>query len=148
MNALRRRQATSRRNRQQHGPWIGRGAPRKRSAGRGRIPKERWGRRSSASFQGGTYTDLRRQSARDLVALDFDGYGIGGLAVGEPHSVTCEMTAEVTALLPAEKPHYLMGVGKPEHIPDYITRGIDMMDCVLPTGTRATGVYSLPTAGW
>jgi queuine tRNA-ribosyltransferase len=89
--------------------------------------------------QGGTYTDLRRQSARDLVALDFDGYGIGGLAVGEPHSVTCEMTAEVTALLPAEKPHYLMGVGKPEHIPDYITRGIDMMDCVLPTRNARNG---------
>jgi queuine tRNA-ribosyltransferase len=89
--------------------------------------------------QGGTHADLRRQSARDLVTLDFDGYAIGGLAVGEPHSVTCEMTAEVTALLPAEKPHYLMGVGKPEDIPDYVTRGIDMMDCVLPTRNARNG---------
>jgi queuine tRNA-ribosyltransferase len=89
--------------------------------------------------QGGTYADLRRESARDLIALDFDGYAIGGLAVGEPHSTTCEMTAEVTALLPAEKPRYLMGVGKPEDIPDYVTRGVDMMDCVLPTRNARNG---------
>ncbi|HXN63710.1 MAG TPA: tRNA guanosine(34) transglycosylase Tgt [Candidatus Acidoferrales bacterium] len=89
--------------------------------------------------QGGTYADLRRASARDLIALDFDGYAIGGLAVGEPHSTTCEMTAEVTALLPAEKPRYLMGVGKPEDIPDYVTRGVDMMDCVLPTRNARNG---------
>ena len=58
---------------------------------------------------------------------------VGGLAVGEPHEVTCEMTAEVTALLPKEKPRYLMGVGRPEQLADYVARGIDMMDCVLPT---------------
>jgi queuine tRNA-ribosyltransferase len=83
--------------------------------------------------QGATFPDLRRESARQLLELDFPGYAVGGLAVGEPHDVTCEMTAEVTALLPDEKPRYLMGVGRPEQIPDYVARGIDMMDCVLPT---------------
>jgi queuine tRNA-ribosyltransferase len=83
--------------------------------------------------QGATFADLRRDSARQLLDLEFPGYAVGGLAVGEPHEVTCEMTAEVTALLPKEKPRYLMGVGRPEQIPDYVARGIDMMDCVLPT---------------
>jgi queuine tRNA-ribosyltransferase len=83
--------------------------------------------------QGATFADLRRESARQLLELDFPGYAVGGLAVGEPHEVTCEMTAEVTAVLPQEKPRYLMGVGRPEQIPDYVARGIDMMDCVLPT---------------
>jgi len=83
--------------------------------------------------QGATFPDLRRESARQLLELDFPGYAVGGLAVGEPHEVTCEMTAEVTVLLPQEKPRYLMGVGRPEQIPDYVARGIDMMDCVLPT---------------
>jgi queuine tRNA-ribosyltransferase len=83
--------------------------------------------------QGATFADLRRESARQLLDLNFPGYAVGGLAVGEPHTLTCEMTAEATALLPAEKPRYLMGVGQPEQIPDYVARGIDMMDCVLPT---------------
>ena len=83
--------------------------------------------------QGATFADLRRASARQLLELDFPGYAVGGLAVGEPHETTCEMTAEVTALLPKERPRYLMGVGRPEQIPDYVARGIDMMDCVLPT---------------
>ena len=83
--------------------------------------------------QGATFADLRRESARQLLELDFPGYAVGGLAVGEPHEVTCDMTAEATALLPKEKPRYLMGVGRPEQIPDYVARGIDMMDCVLPT---------------
>ena len=83
--------------------------------------------------QGATFADLRRESARQLVELEFPGYAVGGLAVGEPHEVTCEMTAEATALLPKEKPRYLMGVGRPEQIADYVARGIDMMDCVLPT---------------
>jgi queuine tRNA-ribosyltransferase len=83
--------------------------------------------------QGATFPDLRRESARQLLELDFPGYAVGGLAVGEPHEITCEMTAEVTALLPKERPRYLMGVGRPEQIPDYVARGIDMMDCVLPT---------------
>ena len=83
--------------------------------------------------QGATFPDLRRESARQLLELDFPGYAVGGLAVGEPHETTCEMTAEVTALLPSERPRYLMGVGRPEQIADYVARGIDMMDCVLPT---------------
>jgi queuine tRNA-ribosyltransferase len=83
--------------------------------------------------QGATFADLRRESARQLLDLNFPGYAVGGLAVGEPHTLTCEMTAEATALLPTEKPRYLMGVGQPEQIGDYVARGIDMMDCVLPT---------------
>jgi queuine tRNA-ribosyltransferase len=83
--------------------------------------------------QGGTYGDLRRESADALVELDFPGYAIGGLAVGESHGLTCEMTATVAARLPVDKPRYLMGVGKPEQLADYIALGIDMMDCVLPT---------------
>jgi len=83
--------------------------------------------------QGATYADLRRESARQLLELDFPGYAVGGLAVGEPHEVTCEMAAEVTALLPATRPRYLMGVGRPEQLADYVARGIDMLDCVLPT---------------
>jgi queuine tRNA-ribosyltransferase len=83
--------------------------------------------------QGATFAYLRRVSAQQLLELDFPGYAVGGLAVGEPHALTCEMTGEVTALLPRERPRYLMGVGKPEQIADYVALGIDMMDCVLPT---------------
>ncbi len=83
--------------------------------------------------QGATFPDLRRESARQLLELDFPGYAVGGLAVGEPHEVTCAMAAEVTALLPKDRPRYLMGVGRPEQIADYVALGIDMMDCVLPT---------------
>ena len=83
--------------------------------------------------QGATFGDLRRESARQLLELDFPGYAVGGLAVGEPHASTCEMTGEVTALLPRDRPRYLMGVGKPEQIAEYVALGIDMMDCVLPT---------------
>jgi queuine tRNA-ribosyltransferase len=83
--------------------------------------------------QGATFADLRRESARQLMELDFPGYAVGGLAVGEPHEMTCEMTAEVTALLPKERPRYLMGVGRPEQIADYVALGVDMIDCVLPT---------------
>jgi queuine tRNA-ribosyltransferase len=83
--------------------------------------------------QGATFADLRRDSARQLLELDFPGYAVGGLAVGEPHAMTCEMTGEVTALLSKVRPRYLMGVGRPEQIADYVSLGIDMMDCVLPT---------------
>jgi queuine tRNA-ribosyltransferase len=83
--------------------------------------------------QGATFSDLRRESARQLLAIDFPGYAVGGLAVGEPHEVTCEMAGAVTALLPADRPRYLMGVGRPEQLADYVALGIDMMDCVLPT---------------
>ena len=92
-----------------------------------------------AIVQGGTYADLRRENADALVELDFPGYAVGGLAVGEPHAITCDITAEVTARLPASKPRYLMGVGKPEDIADYVMRGIDMMDCVLPTRNARNG---------
>jgi queuine tRNA-ribosyltransferase len=83
--------------------------------------------------QGATFADLRRESARQLLELDFPGYAVGGLAVGEPHEVTCEMAGEVTALLPRDRPRYLMGVGRPDQLADYVALGIDMMDCVLPT---------------
>jgi queuine tRNA-ribosyltransferase len=83
--------------------------------------------------QGATFADLRRESARQLLEIDFPGYAVGGLAVGEPHEVTCEMAGEVTRLLPQDRPRYLMGVGRPEQLADYVALGIDMMDCVLPT---------------
>jgi len=92
---------------------------------------------------GATFPDLRGESAERLIAIDFPGYAVGGLAVGEPHSVTCDMTAEATALLPKEKPRYLMGVGRPEQIADYVALGIDMMDCVLPTrAARHACIYT------
>ena len=89
--------------------------------------------------QGGAHADLRRGCADEMVALDFPGYAIGGLAVGEAHEVTCEMTAHVTSLLPLDRPRYLMGVGRPEQIADYVARGVDMMDCVLPTRSARHG---------
>src|SRR2546426_7868268 len=70
--------------------------------------------------QGATFADLRRESARQLLEIDFPGYALGGLAVGEPHDMTCEMASEVTAVLPKDKPRYLMGVGRPEQIADYV----------------------------
>ncbi len=100
------------------------------SARRNGQPPKQW---QFGIVQGATFADLRRESARQLLDLDFPGYAVGGLAVGEPHEVTCAMTAEVTALLPKDRPRYLMGVGRPEQIADYVALGIDMMDCVLPT---------------
>jgi queuine tRNA-ribosyltransferase len=92
-----------------------------------------------AIVQGGTHAALRRENADALVELDFPGYALGGLAVGEPHQSTCAMTAEATGRLPADRPRYLMGVGMPEQIVDYVKRGIDMMDCVLPTRSARHG---------
>jgi len=89
--------------------------------------------------QGGTHASLRRENADALVELNFRGYAIGGLAVGEAHDVTCEMTGIVTSRLPKDRPRYLMGVGKPEQIFDYVRLGIDMMDCVLPTRSARHG---------
>jgi queuine tRNA-ribosyltransferase len=83
--------------------------------------------------QGGMYPDLRRQCAEQLVAMDFDGYAIGGLSVGEPRELTLEMISEVLPLLPKDKPRYVMGVGYPDEIEMYARMGVDMMDCVLPT---------------
>ncbi len=93
--------------------------------------------------QGATFADLRRTSAQQLLELEFPGYAVGGLAVGEPHALTCEMTGEVTELLPRDRPRYLMGVGKPEQMADYVALGIDMMDCVLPTrAARHACIYT------
>ena len=89
--------------------------------------------------QGGTHAALRRESADALVELDFPGYAIGGLAVGEPHARTCEMAQVAASRLPADRPRYLMGVGKPEQISDYVALGVDMMDCVLPTRSARHG---------
>lgn len=83
--------------------------------------------------QGSTYKDLREKSARDLMALDFDGYSIGGLAVGEPADVMYDLTKFTASLLPEHKPRYLMGVGRPENILHSIDYGVDMFDCVMPT---------------
>ncbi|MGA8870244.1 MAG: tRNA guanosine(34) transglycosylase Tgt, partial [Candidatus Acidiferrales bacterium] len=89
--------------------------------------------------QGGTHAALRHENAEALVDLDFPGYAIGGLAVGEAHALTCEMTEAAASRLPADRPRYLMGVGKPEQILDYVGLGIDMMDCVLPTRSARHG---------
>ena len=90
--------------------------------------------------QGGTYEDLRRESAERLVEMDFDGYAIGGLSVGEPRELTMQTIAEVLPLLPADKPRYLMGVGYPDEIEMYARMGVDMMDCVLPTRAARHGL--------
>jgi queuine tRNA-ribosyltransferase len=90
--------------------------------------------------QGGTYRDLRRESAERLVEMDFDGYAIGGLSVGEPRALTLETIAEVLPLLPTAKPRYLMGVGYPDEIEQYARMGVDMMDCVLPTRAARHGL--------
>jgi len=89
--------------------------------------------------QGGVHPALRRENADALVDLDFHGYAIGGLAVGESHDVTCEIASIAASRLPVERPRYLMGVGKPEQITDYVTLGVDMMDCVLPTRSARHG---------
>jgi queuine tRNA-ribosyltransferase len=89
--------------------------------------------------QGGAHADLRRESARQLVDLDFPGYAVGGIAVGEPHALSCEMTAVATEVLPKDRPRYVMGVGFPEQLADYVRCGVDMMDCVLPTRNARNG---------
>jgi len=90
--------------------------------------------------QGGMYTDLRRQCAERLIEMDFDGYAIGGLSVGEPRELTMEMIAETLPLLPKDKPRYVMGVGYPDEIEQYARMGVDMMDCVLPTRAARHGL--------
>jgi queuine tRNA-ribosyltransferase len=90
--------------------------------------------------QGGMYADLRRESAERLVEMEFDGYAIGGLSVGEPRERTLEIIAEVLPLLPAGKPRYVMGVGYPDEIEQYARMGVDMMDCVLPTRAARHGL--------
>lgn len=90
--------------------------------------------------QGGMYADLRRESALRTVELDFPGYAIGGLSVGESREKTMEMLAAVLEILPRDKPRYVMGVGYPEEIARYSAMGVDMMDCVLPTRAARHGL--------
>jgi queuine tRNA-ribosyltransferase len=89
--------------------------------------------------QGGMYRELREQSARELASLDFPGYAIGGLSVGEPHSLMYEVLDYTVPLLPDNKPRYLMGVGSPDALIEGAMRGIDMFDCVLPTRIARNG---------
>lgn len=90
-------------------------------------------------IQGGEFEELRKQSARDLVAMDFPGYAIGGLSVGEPKPIMNRMLEYTTPLMPENKPRYLMGVGSPDSLIDGSIRGIDMFDCVLPTRIARNG---------
>jgi queuine tRNA-ribosyltransferase len=93
-----------------------------------------------AIVQGSTYEEVRRQSATALVAMDFPGYAIGGLSVGEPKDAMFEMTKICTEILPENKPRYLMGVGKPEDLVESIGLGVDMFDCVMPTRNGRKGM--------
>lgn len=95
--------------------------------------------------QGGMYKDLRKKSAEDLVAMDFPGYAVGGLSVGEPKDIMVDILDYTTGFLPEDKPRYLMGVGTPDYLFEAVEHGIDMADCVLPTriarnGTAMTSV--------
>ena len=110
----------------------------------------RWAARSREAFrggggralfgiqQGGSETDLRAESAEGLAEIGFDGYAIGGLAVGEPQEERFRVLDETVPLLPAERPRYLMGVGKPSDIVGAVVRGVDMFDCVLPSRSGRT----------
>jgi queuine tRNA-ribosyltransferase len=113
----------------------------------------RWGERSKRAFesvrggralfgivQGGDDASLRVQSARALVDIGFDGYAIGGLAVGEPQDVMLKIVTETIAALPSDRPRYLMGVGTPDDLLESVARGIDMFDCVLPTRNGRHGM--------
>jgi queuine tRNA-ribosyltransferase len=111
----------------------------------------RWAARSKAAFgeqegracfgivQGGVFPQLRRRSAAELVAIGFDGYAVGGLAVGEGQAVMFETLDATVPHLPAARPRYLMGVGKPSDLVGAVRRGIDMFDCVLPTRSGRNG---------
>jgi queuine tRNA-ribosyltransferase len=99
----------------------------------GRRATGGWPQALFGIVQGGTYPDLREESARTLVALDLPGYAIGGLAVGEAPDQRNETIARTVGYLPSEKPRYLMGVGTPRDILDAVQRGVDLFDCVLPT---------------
>lgn len=108
-----------------------------------------------AIVQGSTYEHLRKESARQLVAIDFPGYAIGGLAVGEPNEKMYEVLDYTVSELPENKPRYLMGVGTPENILEAVDRGIDMFDCVLPTRNArhgkvftSTGTYNITRGKW
>jgi queuine tRNA-ribosyltransferase len=89
--------------------------------------------------QGSMFADLRRTCAEELLALDAPGYAIGGLSVGEPRSLSLEMAGITVPLLPRDRPRYVMGVGMPEELAEYVARGVDMMDCVLPSRNARNG---------
>jgi queuine tRNA-ribosyltransferase len=89
--------------------------------------------------QGGIYSDLRQQSVEYLKTLDFEGYAIGGLSLGEPKEIMYSVLEETATQLPVEKPRYLMGVGSPEDIIEGVARGVDIFDCVLPTRVARNG---------
>ena len=111
-----------------------------------------WAERSKKAFgnnphkalfgivQGGLFKDLRLKSLEELVKIGFDGYAIGGLAVGETQNEMFNVLDDIKEYLPIEKPHYLMGVGTPSDILGAVKRGIDMFDCVLPTRSGRTGL--------
>jgi queuine tRNA-ribosyltransferase len=92
-----------------------------------------------AIVQGGLFPELRRQSAEYLASLDFPGYAIGGLSIGEPKKITLAMIEETVAFLPESKPRYLMGVGSPEDIVEAVARGCDIFDSALPTRVARNG---------
>jgi queuine tRNA-ribosyltransferase len=89
--------------------------------------------------QGSMFPDLRRECAEELLELGADGYAIGGLSVGEPRALSLEMVEATAPLLPREKPRYVMGVGMPEELAEYVARGVDMMDCVMPSRNARNG---------
>lgn len=111
------------------------------------IITEEWAKRSKgiadmtvfAIIQGGTYSDLRCESAKRLIDLDFPGYAIGGLFLGEPAVVSYEIIGLLCEILPKDKPRYVMGAGYPEDIIECVRIGVDMFDCVLPTRNGRTG---------
>ncbi len=124
-------------------PWAADSAV--EGQGQGQVPSgnDKQRRKYQALFgivQGGMYKDLRRESAERLVEMDFPGYAIGGLAVGEPRDVTRAMIAHTLSFLPEDKPRYVMGVGYPDEIEEYARMGVDMMDCVLPTRAGRHGL--------
>ncbi len=98
------------------------------------------GQKVFAIVQGSVYKDLRLKSASELVDLGFDGYAVGGLAVGEPREKMMKILDHVVPVLPEDKPRYLMGVGQPEEVVGAVRRGIDMFDCVLPTRNARHGL--------
>ena len=114
--------------------WAERSQARLRDAGRARAM------RCSASCRAATIIALRAESARALTDIGFDGYAIGGLAVGEPQDVMLKVVEETAPALPAERPRYLMGVGTPHDMLEAVARGIDMFDCVMPTRNGRHGM--------
>ncbi len=107
---------------------------------RGRLAKDGTGTQSLFPIvQGSMFADLRRGCAEQLVELDAEGYAIGGLSVGEPRPLSFEMVEATEPFLPRERPHYAMGVGMAEELAEYVARGVDMMDCVLPSRNARNG---------